>query len=147
MSIQFLLWFIVTAYTADIISVPNYNSLWDFMLLVIPVMDLNSFATIALHHTFYLGCNFPHIFISCGTFIKYFISVDTSTIHRFLFMWYLHLKFYFSSQFNLRFLLWIVIESLMNHFHCGFHLSCFFHHTYHFSYSLDCRFHCSVYLH
>ena len=35
----------------------------------------------------------------------------------------------------------------MNLFHCGFHFSCYFPHTYHFSYSLHCRFHFSLYFH
>ena len=33
----------------------------------------------------------------------------------------------------------------MNLFHCGFHFSSYFPHTYHFSYSFHCRFHFSLY--
>ena len=44
-------------------------------------------------------------------------------------------------------LFWLLIPSWMNLFHCGFHFSCYFSHTYHFSYSLHCRFHFSLYFH
>ena len=44
-------------------------------------------------------------------------------------------------------LFWLLIPSWMNLFHCGFHFSCYFPHTYHFSYSLHCRFHFSLYFH
>ena len=111
----------------------------DFILQI----SIHVLLVTALHRKFHLGCDFHHRF-------HYMCNLHCKSHFRSLYMDFMprsQISFQLATPLLDFILFWLLIPSWMNLFHCGFHFSCYFPHTYHFSYSLHCRFHFSLYFH